>query len=104
MEVNKENIQYILQFFYDKDENSSQEAEIVNGVYGADTIPKNLHILVSHQLTLKNMMDRISICEALAKRNEITPVLKRIMTGDEKWLACDNTVLKRSWSKRGEAA
>ncbi|GFU70665.1 mariner transposase [Trichonephila clavipes] len=37
MEVNKEKIQYILQFFFDKDENASQSAEIVNGVYGADT-------------------------------------------------------------------
>ncbi|GFT53484.1 histone-lysine N-methyltransferase SETMAR [Trichonephila clavipes] len=41
MEVNKENIQYILQFFFDKDENASQVAEIVNGVYGADTVAAN---------------------------------------------------------------
>ncbi|GFU79961.1 histone-lysine N-methyltransferase SETMAR [Trichonephila clavipes] len=30
---------------------------------------KKLHVWVPHQLTPKNMMDRISICEALAKRN-----------------------------------
>ncbi|GFV10630.1 hypothetical protein TNCV_2122811 [Trichonephila clavipes] len=30
------------------------------------------------------MMDRISICEALNKRNEIDPFLKRMVTGDEK--------------------
>ncbi|GFT87087.1 hypothetical protein TNCV_2748481 [Trichonephila clavipes] len=30
------------------------------------------------------MMDRISVCEALAKRNEIDPFLKRMVTGDEK--------------------
>ncbi|GFW35086.1 hypothetical protein TNCV_5066521 [Trichonephila clavipes] len=36
------------------------------------------------------MMDRISICEALAKRNEIDPFLKRMVTGDEKWItSCD---------------
>ncbi|GFW82816.1 putative DD34D transposase [Trichonephila clavipes] len=50
------------------------------------------------------MMDRISICEALAKRNEIGPFLKRMVTGDEKWVIYDNIVRKRSWSKSGEAA
>ncbi|GFU71427.1 putative DD34D transposase [Trichonephila clavipes] len=37
MEVNKEKIRYILQFFFDKDEKASQAAEIGNGIYGADT-------------------------------------------------------------------
>ncbi|GFW24014.1 mariner transposase [Trichonephila clavipes] len=27
-----------------------------------------------------------------------------MVTGNEKWVPYDNTVLKRSWSKRGEAA
>ncbi|GFW75796.1 hypothetical protein TNCV_4429791 [Trichonephila clavipes] len=49
-------------------------------------------------------MDLISICEALAKRNEIETFLKRMVTGDEKWIPYDNIVRKRSWSKRGEAA
>ncbi|GFU60309.1 hypothetical protein TNCV_3404521 [Trichonephila clavipes] len=49
------------------------------------------------------MMDRISICEALAKRNEIDPFFKRKVTGDEKWVTYDNIVRKRPWSKRGEA-
>ncbi|GFV85770.1 mariner transposase [Trichonephila clavipes] len=50
------------------------------------------------------MMDRISICEALAKRNEIDPFLKRMVTGDEKWVTYDNIMRKRSWTKRGEGA
>ncbi|GFX03836.1 mariner transposase [Trichonephila clavipes] len=50
------------------------------------------------------MMDRISIFEALAKRNEINLFLKRMMTGDEKWVIYYNIVRKRSWSKCGEAA
>ncbi|GFV29401.1 histone-lysine N-methyltransferase SETMAR [Trichonephila clavipes] len=41
MEVNREKIQHILQFFFDKGENGSQAAEIVNGVYGADTVTDN---------------------------------------------------------------
>ncbi|GFU24504.1 histone-lysine N-methyltransferase SETMAR [Trichonephila clavipes] len=40
-EVNKEKIRFFLPFFFDKDENASQVAEIVNGVYGADTITAN---------------------------------------------------------------
>ncbi|GFU73798.1 hypothetical protein TNCV_554261 [Trichonephila clavipes] len=50
------------------------------------------------------MMDRISICEALAKRNEINLFLKWMMTGDEKWVTNYNIVRKRSWSKCGRAA
>ncbi|GFW89900.1 uncharacterized protein TNCV_2979961 [Trichonephila clavipes] len=41
MENNKEKIQYILQFFFDKGENASLVTEIVNGVYGADTVTAN---------------------------------------------------------------
>ncbi|GFU85007.1 histone-lysine N-methyltransferase SETMAR [Trichonephila clavipes] len=174
MEVNKEKIQYILQFFFDKGENANQVAEIANGVYGADTVTANyvqfwfhrfrsgifdvkdaprtgrpvvenvdkiteiieadrhvssssiaqkvkidhktvlshlckvgfkkkLDVWELHQLTPKYKMDRISICEALAKRNEINPFLERMVTGDEKWVTYDNIVRKRSWSKRGEA-
>ncbi|GFT36094.1 histone-lysine N-methyltransferase SETMAR [Trichonephila clavipes] len=51
---------------------------------------KKLDIWVQHQLTPKNTICRISICEALAKRNEIDPFLKRMVTGDEKWVAYDN--------------
>ena len=49
-------------------------------------------------------MDRVSICESLLKRNEIEPLLKRMITGDEKWITYDNNVRKRSWSKPGEAS
>ncbi|GFS68866.1 uncharacterized protein TNCV_409411 [Trichonephila clavipes] len=50
------------------------------------------------------MMDRISICEALAKRKKINPFRKRMVTGDEKRVAYYNIVQKRSWSKCCEAA
>ncbi|GFT83520.1 mariner transposase [Trichonephila clavipes] len=49
-------------------------------------------------------MDRISICEVLVKRNEIDPFLKRMVTGNEKWVTYDNIVRKRLRSKRGKAA
>ncbi|GFU83524.1 mariner Mos1 transposase [Trichonephila clavipes] len=57
-----------------------------------------------HQLTPKYMMGRISICEALTKRNEIDPFLKRMVTEDEKCVTYYNIVRKRWWSKCGEAA
>lgn len=65
---------------------------------------KKLDIWVPHELTLKNLMDRVSICESLVKRNEIEPFLKRMVTGDEKWITYDNNVRKRSWSKPGETS
>ena len=65
---------------------------------------KKLDTWVPHELTVKNLMDRVSICESLLKRNEIEPFLKRIITGDEKWITYDNNVRKRSWSKPGEAS
>ncbi|GFW61300.1 histone-lysine N-methyltransferase SETMAR [Trichonephila clavipes] len=41
MEISKEKIRYILQFFLDKGENENQAAEIVNGIYGVDTVTTN---------------------------------------------------------------
>ncbi|GFV95033.1 histone-lysine N-methyltransferase SETMAR [Trichonephila clavipes] len=155
MEVNKKKIRYISHFPFDKGKNASQAAEIVDGVFGADTVTANyvqfwfrlfrsgifdvkdpprtgrpvvenvdkiteiiqvdrhvsnrniiqklkidhktvlnnlrkvafkkkLDVWVPHHLTPKNMMDRISICETLTKRNEIDPFLKRMVTGGER--------------------
>ncbi|GFV15489.1 hypothetical protein TNCV_4835151 [Trichonephila clavipes] len=68
-------------------------------------IQKEARCWVFHQLTPNGfVMDRISICEALAKRNEIDPFLKWMVTGEEKWVPYNNIVRKRSWSKRGETA
>ncbi|GFV86176.1 hypothetical protein TNCV_671731 [Trichonephila clavipes] len=50
------------------------------------------------------MIDLRSICEALNKRNEIDPFLKRMVIEDEKWVPYYNIVRKRSWSKCDEAA
>ncbi|KAG5344650.1 SETMR methyltransferase, partial [Acromyrmex charruanus] len=51
-----------------------------------------------------DVMDRISICESLLNRNKINPFLKRMVTGDEKWVTYDNVKRKWSWSNRGESA
>ncbi|EFN78260.1 Histone-lysine N-methyltransferase SETMAR, partial [Harpegnathos saltator] len=47
---------------------------------------KKLDVWVLHELSAKNMIDRINICDALLKRNEIEPFLKRVITDDEKWI------------------
>ncbi|GFW66069.1 histonelysine Nmethyltransferase SETMARlike [Trichonephila clavipes] len=51
-------------------------------------IKKKFNVWVPNQLTPKNMMDRISISEALSKGNEIDPFLKRMVTKGEKQKRC----------------
>lgn len=57
-------------------------------------------VWVPHDLTEKNLMDRISISDALLKRNENEPFLKQLITGDEKWILYNNVQRKRSWGKQ----
>lgn len=63
---------------------------------------KKLDVWVPHKLSTKNMADRVSACEMLKKRNEDDPFLKRIITGDEKWVRYENIVRKKSWKKKDE--
>ena len=56
------------------------------------------------QLDAKIMFARMDACESLLNRNKIYAFLKRMVTGDEKWVTYDNVKPKRSWSKSGEAA
>lgn len=55
-----------------------------------------LNVWVPHQLTEANLTARISICDSLRKRQENDPFLKRMVTGDEKWVVYDNAIRKRS--------
>ncbi|XP_020715242.1 uncharacterized protein LOC101457564 isoform X1 [Ceratitis capitata] len=166
MNISKEKIRYILQFYFDKGDNAIQAAEHVNSVYGPDTVTANqaqiwfsrfqsgnfnvkdapstgrpivknvdkiieivesdrhvstvsiaqelniaqktvwnhlrktgytkkLDVWVPHELTEKNLMDRISICESLMNRNKIDPFLRRMVIGDEKWITYSNVKRKR---------
>lgn len=60
-------------------------------------------VWVPHNLTEKNLIDRISICYSLLKRNRNNPFLKRTITGDEKWIVYNNVERKRPWEKRDES-
>ena len=55
---------------------------------------RKLDVWVPHELSVKNMMDRINIYDTLLKQNEIEPFLKRMITGDEKWSTYDNRTQK----------
>jgi len=63
---------------------------------------KKLDIWVPHQLKEIHLTKRIDACDVHLKRNESDPFLKRIITGDEKWIIYDNVNRKRSWSKHDE--
>lgn len=65
---------------------------------------KKLDIWVPHELKEIHLTQRINICDTHLKRNENDPFLKRIITGDEKWVTYNNIVRKRSWSRRDELA
>lgn len=65
---------------------------------------KKLDLWVPHQLNEIHLTQRISICDSLLKRNEIDPFLKRLITGDEKWIVYNNVNRKRSWVMQDEPA
>ena len=47
-------------------------------------------VWVPHKLSEKNLLERISACNSLFKRNENILFLKQIVTGDEKWIFYSN--------------
>ena len=52
-------------------------------------------VWVHHDLTEKNLMDRISIYDSFYIRNEEIPFLKQVVTRDEKWIIYNNFERKR---------
>ena len=52
----------------------------------------------------RDLLHRINICDLLLKHEENESFLKRIVTGDEKWIVYDNVKRKRSSSSRDEPA
>lgn len=60
-------------------------------------------VWVPHNLTEKNLKDRVSACTSLIVRNKTEPFLSRLVTGDEKWIMYNNVKRKRSWSLPGES-
>ena len=67
-------------------------------------LSSKLDVWVPHLLTERNLCRHIDVCDSLLKRHENDPFLKRIITGDEKWVVYNNVKRKRSWSKKDEPA
>ena len=65
---------------------------------------QKLDTWVPHELKEKHLTQRINGCDLLKKRNENDPFLKRLITGDEKWVVYNNIKRKRSWSRPREPA
>jgi len=63
---------------------------------------KKLDVWDPHELSEKNIIHRMNIYDALLKRYENEPFLKRVITSDEKWITYDNQKRKRSWRRDGE--
>lgn len=59
-------------------------------------------VWVPHKLKKTHLVQCLIICDMLLKREENDTFLKRMFTGDEKWIVYDNVERERSWGKRGE--
>ncbi|GBP84880.1 Histone-lysine N-methyltransferase SETMAR [Eumeta japonica] len=58
---------------------------------------------VPYELTERNLMNNVLICDSPLKRNEAEPFWKRIISDDEKWIAYDKNVRKRRFPKGKQA-
>ncbi|GBP56944.1 Histone-lysine N-methyltransferase SETMAR [Eumeta japonica] len=54
-----------------------------------------LATLVPHELTEKNLMYTVLICDSQFKRSQTESFLERLITGDEKWITGNKNVQKR---------
>ena len=58
---------------------------------------------VPHELSQKNLDDRVIICTSLFAWNKIKPILNRMITGDEKWITYEN-IRKRAYFESGKSS
>ena len=59
-------------------------------------------LMFGFHISGKNLLDCISACDSLLKRNENVPFLKQIVTGNEKWMLYNNMEQKGSLGKLNE--
>ncbi|XP_043498852.1 histone-lysine N-methyltransferase SETMAR-like [Polistes fuscatus] len=65
---------------------------------------RKLDLWIPRQLKEIHLAQCISICDSLLKLNKIDSFLKRLITGDEKWIVYNNVNQKRSWMMQDEPA
>lgn len=63
---------------------------------------KKLNVWALHELMQSNLIYQITISETLLKCNKLKLFLRRIITGDKKWVKYENIKHKRSWIKAGD--
>lgn len=61
-------------------------------------------IWVPHNLTEKNLSDRVRICSSLLIRHNVEPFLDKLITGDEKWILYENVKRQKVYCKPGTSA
>ena len=69
------------------------------GPYLEDRIVWKYSRWVPHELSQKNLDDRVIICTSLLAWNKIESILNRMITGDEKWITYENIIRKRAYCK-----
>ncbi|GFW70985.1 histone-lysine N-methyltransferase SETMAR [Trichonephila clavipes] len=99
---------YLIKAIIDSDRQSTTR-EIAENLHVSHTYIENhlkqlgyvqkLDTRVPHEL---KETQHINSCHLLKKSNENSPFLKRLITGDEKWVIYNNIKRKRSWSRPGE--
>ena len=57
---------------------------------------------VPRELSRKNLDDRVVVCTSPLARNKIEPFSNRMITGDEKWITCNNIARKRAYCEPGK--
>ena len=62
----------------------------------------HFEVWVPYKLRKKNLLDHISTCNSLLQHNGNTPLLKQILTDDEKWILNNNVEWKRFGDEQKE--
>ncbi|GFX09834.1 histone-lysine N-methyltransferase SETMAR [Trichonephila clavipes] len=61
-------------------------------------------VWVPHELTEKNLSDRVRICSSHLIRLNMEPFLDKLITGDKKWILYENIKRKKSYCKPGTSS
>ncbi|GFX46202.1 histone-lysine N-methyltransferase SETMAR [Trichonephila clavipes] len=61
-------------------------------------------VWVPHELTEKNLSDRVRMCSSHLIRHNVEPFFDKLITGDEKWILYENIKKKNSYCKPGTSS
>ncbi|GFW59275.1 histone-lysine N-methyltransferase SETMAR [Trichonephila clavipes] len=61
-------------------------------------------VWVPHELTEKNLSDRVRMCSSHLIRHNVEPFFDKLITGDEKWIPYEIIKKKKSYCKPGTSS